>query len=79
MFRWLPRGGQHISCLLGNLIGKKIRIVVESFSFDNTRMTNTYILSQMGATTTTREFGLFFNHADGDVEDFFMVASKTLC
>ena len=72
MFRWLPRGGQHISMpTLGNLIGKKIRIVVESFSFDNTRMTNTYILSQMGATTTTREFGLFFNHADGDVEVFY--------
>lgn len=73
MFRWVPRGsGQHIAMpTLGNLLGQKFRIVIEGFSYDNSLMANNYLFSQMGSTGGTREFGLFFNNANGRVEVFY--------
>ena len=72
MQRWVPNGSAHISMpTLGNLLGRKIRIVIERFSYDNVGATNCYLFSQMGSTAGTREFGLFFNNADNDVELFY--------
>lgn len=72
MYRWIPDGDSYMTMpTLGNLLGKKIRIVIEGFSFNNAAMTNCYVFSQAGNSAGTREFGLFFNNADGDVEIFY--------